>query len=275
MPHSYIIKKTAHNALKNNWIKSITVSLILLVTVMFSTFFQELVFQIISAANLTTIGIFNAESVINTVSVAIELLLILCFVFPLLLGIFRYFWQLTDYSEVNVSEIFYYFSSKKLYKRAVKTFLHLFVRIFLIFLVCLSPCIIIKTLTSVSFYSFVGISVPASLISVDFINNWALFFGIVVGVIVSSYYFLVPAIITANEQTEVLKAFKLSRKVTAGNIGHFIKFVLSFAGWLLLSLLAFPIIFTLPYFLASYAEFSRTVIKINNEKSQTTEYNGF
>ena len=133
--------------------------------------------------------------------------------------------------------------------------------------ICLIPYVTVEILTSVNFYSLIGINVSEGFLSMYFINSWFLILGVFAGIVVLGRYFLVPAIITANDSTDVREAFKLSKKVASGYIGSFLTFLLSFAGWLLLSLFAFPLIFTLPYFLASFSEFSRTVIKINNLKA--------
>lgn len=268
MPHSYVVKKTARQSLRNNWLKSIIVCVVFLATYFFESFLVRTVVEVIST------GLFLGEGVVlNSISIWLDVILNAFLVTPLALGVFRYFWRLTDLTEVSIGELFYYFSSKNLYIRSLKTFCAVFSRLFVIVFVCLLPYIIISILTSSEFYSALGVHLPDSIFSIGLVNNWLFIIGVAISVFYICKYFLVIPIIVANEETKINKAFELSKKVAKGKIGNFLTFLLSFSGWLLLSLLAFPVVFTLPYFLASYAVCSRFTITNNNLQAESENNN--
>lgn len=234
--------------MKGSWLKAMIVSLVLVSALIFSTFFGDIV------SLITGIRCYGVP----------EFLITAFLVSPLLLGVVRFFWRETDDINSTVGDAFCYFSSKRLYLRAVTAFFALFLRVFVIVFVCLVPYMILNILTSVDFYSLLGVRAPGGVFPAEYFTKWFRILGVAASIPLLTNYLLAPAIIVANDSISVNEAFKLSRRVSVGKLGYYLTFLLSFAGWLLLSVLAFPIIFTLPYFLASYCVFSRFVITNNN-----------
>lgn len=245
---SPVIKKTAKTALSQRFLTSVAVCCILL----FIYFACNLTASLASA--------FAAE-------VGFFVALILLFVFalsPLALGVLYYFRRLIWDSEDSVLIIFKYFSSAKEYKRALVFTLMLFSKLAVTALIVFSPCIIIWLLSNDSVYEAFGFSLPIWASNLWALNSFVMIIAVFALIFITLKFYLSPFIFVSNDDIDPAEAVNMSTIISKRTGGDFFGLVLSFAGWILLSLFVAPLVFTLPYFVASYSVHCRFAITAYN-----------
>ena len=238
---STVVKKTARAALKDNWVEAIFIGAILL--------FSHLALYI--ATSLLSFVLPDAAvyilMIISTVTV----------VLPLTLGAFRCFWLIMWDKKGIIGETFYYFSSKDTYFKALKLFWLLCFKALCIGIVLLIPSVITDVLSSAKIYELFNFSAPSwasNLWVVSIFLKTAAGIGLL---IIMVKYYLAPFLIIADEKMDVREAIHKSTLLSKATGVDFIALVLSFIGWIILSLLVFPLLATIPYFMVSYMVHSR------------------
>lgn len=244
---SPVIKSTAKEAIRANFLKSVAVGCVLI----FVFFAVVLIGSIVSifAGNIGYI---------------ITLALLFFAASPLFLGVLNYFRRLLWDQNDSVLIIFKYFSSVTEYRRALHFSFLIGIRLVATALVLYLPCIVVSLLANEQIYSFFDISLP-----VWTSNLWALnsFLGIIASlalVFVMLKFYLAPFIFVSNDSIDPAEAVNMSTIISKRTGGDFFGLVLSFAGWILLSLFVAPLVFTLPYFIASYGVHCRFAITAYN-----------
>lgn len=173
---------------------------------------------------------------------------------PLLFGVYYWFYYSLPGNNVSLSKCFYFFNSFKNYKRAIN----------------LSILTIIRT---------IGVQYVFSLPATILLNNGGLyasnstypeylayFFsllsiaGTVLMIIQSLRYFAAPILLINDPSITAREALYLARAVSEYRKGHLFGFVMSFFGWFLLCILALPIIFVVPYYIACYCNKCRYML---------------
>jgi len=137
------------------------------------------------------------------------------------------------------------------------------------------PFFIVKALSHSFLYELIGLSVPfwaANLTSVTvilrLISNIALIF-------IMLKFYLAPMLFVADDNMESVEAVHMSSTISKKSYVDFIYLGFSFFGWILLSGLVIPMIFTLPYIALSYLIHSRFVISEYNTHIEQTSYNAY
>jgi len=78
-------------------------------------------------------------------------------------------------------------------------------------------------------------------------------------------YYLAPFLVVADEEMDVYEALHKSTVLSRATVMDFIILILSFLGWIILSVTVIPLIFIIPYFMVSYLVHSRfSVANYNN-----------
>jgi hypothetical protein len=176
---------------------------------------------------------------------------------PALLGTIRWFWRVTDGAEDQPREIFYYFSSLFLYKRALKCGLLFIFKCFTAFFTCLLPYFITFILTEAWVYQFLGAEMPLWVAGLALVRSFLQVVGAFAGFAVISRYYLFPAITVMDDDILLLEALHISVMVSHRSVAALLGVVVSLLGWILLSFLVAPLIYTAPLFFAAYAVHSR------------------
>ncbi len=244
---SPVIKATAKEALRKTFLKSVVVA-----SIMIFAFF-------------TTIFI---GSVISVVSTAVGYIVIAALTFfvlsPLFLGALVYFRRLLWEQEDSVLITFKYFSNISEYKRALHFSFLVTIKLILPSVILYMPCFVVWMLSNEQIYSFFDISLP-----IWTSNLWALnsFFGIIATlmlIFVMLKYYLAPFVFVGNDSIDPAEAVNMSIIISKRTGSDFFGLALSFAGWILISFLVAPLVFTLPYFLTSYGVHCRFAITAYN-----------
>ena len=259
---SNAVKVTAKTALKNNWVKVITICMVLIFTVFISNF----------VASLITVltGRYLAIAITAFVTVFLTL--------PLILGILRYVWRMLFSADDNPISVFYWFSSKTLYKRAMNLVWILTLRALLWLAVFNLPTVFIYIFSRSFIFDFLNISAPLwtanSQFYVFFLEN----FAIVATVLAMLKYYIAPVLYVADDNIDAREAVHMSVVISRKSMADFIFLGFSFFGWIVLSFFILPLIFTMPYMLTAYSVHIRFAIAEYNrhvEGAQRLQSEGF
>ncbi|MBO5105800.1 MAG: DUF975 family protein [Clostridia bacterium] len=267
MPSNHIIKANAKTSLENKWSRALSIGAIILSILCLYIVLLQLIFIPISNIlnDITSTFIIIAVTVVSAQ----------LFGMPLLYGALRWFWFTASDADVPVSEIFCYFGSGKEYLRALSLSFRIFMRSSAVLFFCFLPSLIVVAISSPTTYSMFNASMPYWASSVWALGNMLTFLGVFLSFFLLLRYFAAPILMINDPSITPHEALDLSVIITKNANGKTLSFVLSFFGWSLLSSLYLPIIFTLPYFLASYSVFCRFLINHYNRRVATSFVNPF
>ncbi len=245
---SPVVKATAKTAMSGNWFQSFAIC-----TILVFAFF-------IGLLTASAVSIFS-----NLAGYLIFLALFLIFaLFPLLIGVICWFRRLLWGQIDNTISIFKYFSSLDEYKRALHIILILTIKIASAAIVFFLPCIVVWILSSEWFYNLFNLSFPVWTSSLWTLNSFLVIFATVALVFFSLKYYLSLFLFICDDNMHPAEAVNMSTIISKRTAADFWGLILSFLGWIVLSLFIAPIIFTLPYFIASYCVHCRFAISAYN-----------
>ncbi len=256
MPTSAIIKADAKLALKDKWPTALGIGSIILSIYCLNIVIMQIAISI--AQPLVS------EVWLTVIALGVSVLFCQFFFAPFLYGVLRWFWYTTNKNDVPVNEIFYYFSSIKLYLRALSLSVRIFGRIIGILIVCFLPAIIVGAVSSPTTYQILNFEMPSWATYVWMLFNVLAAFGILMSFILLLRYFAAPILMINDSNISPQEALHLSVIISKNANGKTFSFVISFFAWGLLSLLYIPMIFTLPYFICAYAVYCQSLINNYN-----------
>ncbi|MDO4608209.1 MAG: hypothetical protein Q4B40_03355 [Clostridia bacterium] len=245
---SPVIKHTAKKALKPRFLQSVAACSVLI----FGFFVAELIGTLVSIF-ADVLGYLLVSAVLIIFAIA-----------PLFLGVLNYFMRLIWEQNDSVLIIFKYFSSKKLYMRAIKFTLMLCLKLVTVSVIFFLPYFIIWLLSNQKLYELLGLSLPVWTSNLWALNSFVVFISLLLVCFYMIRYYLSVFIFVANDEIDVAEALNMSQIISRRTGGDFTGLLLSFAPWILLSLFVAPLIFTLPYFMASYCVHCRFAITAYN-----------
>lgn len=240
LPNSTAIKREAKRLLAGRWPLGIAAVMVFVFFFMFISVLYTLLYRFFSAG--VPFMILTVLTVFFAVAVGV----------PLMLGVLRLFRCILADTDVDLYSVFYYFSSVKRLTRAISLCVFIVSKFALTVLFLLLPSIIIDALTSGKLPFFESSGMP-----IWFSNLWVFgtfLRGIAIAVLVYIIlkYYLCAYIFVQNDNINVLEAVLLSKKVGKMGISSFVGLIFSLVGWIILSFLAVPIVFTVPYILMCY-----------------------
>jgi len=251
---SNVVKVTAKTALKGNYLKGIISGCVLLFCLIINYYISSLV-----------------ELVSNLIIAEIYSLLFSVFVtFPLLMGVLRYFWRMIMNTTDNPMSVFYYFSEKALYFKTLKLFFTVAIRLLPIAVLIYLPAVFVWLLSQSRLFELFDLSIPIWSSNLQYAILFTNTLCTVIIAFISLRYYIAPILFISNDDLDVMEALHMSCVISKKSAFDFIFLFLSFLGWILLSILAFPLIFTLPYILTSYTIHSRFVIAEYNKHIANT-----
>lgn len=245
-----VVKLTAKTALKNNWLKCIAASLML-------------IFSCIVLLFAVDYAVYISNSAVGYILLAAGVIFL---IFPLLLGLIRFFWRMIFGADDMQLVIFYYFSDREKYSRALRLSLTLALRTVGIAFLLFLPSIIIDVFSGVRIYDIMDIPIPIWTGNLYYLSAFLKAVAAVVLFFLMARYYLAPFLVVADEDMDVAEALHMSCTVSKETSLDFIYLVFSFLGWLLVSILVFPLCFTLPYFMTSLSVHARFAVAEYNKK---------
>lgn len=250
IPTSSVIKKAAKASLKERWGGSIF-SVSILIAIYFICSYIASLFSFTFGNIAATVFIYALE----------------IFVFsPAALGLLRYFWRIVYNETDNPIAIFYYFSSLKIYWRSMSIIFTIAFKVFIFSLLLNIPIFILKALSHSVLYEFIGLSMPVWTVNLANVTVILKIIANIGLVFIMLKFYLAPMLFIADDNMDAAEAMHMSSIISKRSSVDFIYLGFSFFGWILLSVLVIPVIFTVPYILTSY---------LTHAKFAVTEYNDF
>lgn len=250
------VKRVAKDALNRQLLKSVVVCCVAIF----------LFFIIMLTSSL--ISVFAGE-IGYSVSMCFMVFLLLE---PLLLGVLSFFKRLVFEQDDSVLIIFRYFSNAEEYKRAIQLISILTVKFALSAILLFFPCIVVYLLSTEMVYDLLDIPMPLWASNLWMLNSFLAFLASLGLLFIMLRYYLAPFIFVSNDELDPDEAVNMSKIISKRTGADFFGLSLSFVPWILLSIFIAPLIFTLPYFIASYCvhcrfaitDYNRDVDKFNS-----------
>lgn len=241
---SNVVKITAKTALKNNWLKCIAACCVYL--------FGHFACQF--SASLLSIPF--GDSVTYVIYFASLFFLL----FPLLIGLIRYFWRMIMGADDSPISVFNYFLSSQLYLKALRLIFSITARVALIALIVLLPAIAVWLFSNPVVYETFDVAIPIWSSNLNSIGLLLSTVSLLVIISLSIKYYLAIILFVADENMEVDEAIHMSKIISKNTQFDFIFLGFSLLGWILLSLLVIPLVFTMPYIITCFAVHCRFAI---------------
>lgn len=256
MPTSDAVKSTAKAHLKSIWLETLVVCVIFSVVLLFSSCIHSFLSLAVSP-------------IAATVFLCLYFIFIVC---PLIIGIIFWLWRVTVLSDSSIGEIFFSFSSRFVYFKTLNFIFTVAIRLLGLVLLFMLPYALVKLVSAPNLYDFFGIQMPAWTANFLIFENFFMYLGISATVFFASRYYLAPLLFVIGGDIAPGEAIYMSHRIGAVSYGAFLQLVFSFIGWVFLSLLIIPAIYTLPYFLICLTVHSRYAINFYNSKQSQTGY---
>lgn len=247
---SSVVKLTARTALKNNWLKAIAACMTVIS-----------VFIIIS-------GIASLISYVGGDTAAYIFEAILCFLllFPLIHGLVRFFWRLLFGADDSPLAVFYFFSGKAEYMRAMRLITGLCLRLVFYAIILFLPAKIVDLFSGVRIYDLLDMPIPLWTSNLYYLSLFLKTVASVLLFFIMLRYYAAPILSVADEEMEAAEAIHMSSVIYKRTMLDLVYLFFSFFGWILLSLTVIPLVFSLPYFTAALCVHTRFAV---------AEYNAF
>lgn len=256
MPTNDAVKSTAKAHLKNIWLETLAVCVILGAVLLFSSCIKSFLSLAVSDIAATFFSVFYS-------------IFIIC---PLIIGIIFWLWRVTVLSDSPISEIFFSFSSRFVYFRTLNFIFTVAIRLLGLVLLFMLPYALVKLVSAPNLYDFFGIQMPAWTANFLIFKNFFKLLGVSSIIFFASRYYLAPLLFVIGGDITPGEAIYMSHRIGAVSYGAFLQLFFSFAGWAFLSLLIIPALYTLPYFLMCLVVHSRYAINFYNSKQSQTGY---
>ena len=125
------------------------------------------------------------------------------------------------------------------------------------------------------FYVTVDFTMPLWSANLPVVANFLQVLGLILFVFLALRFYLSGLLLVIDDEMHPGEAFHVSSLISRDFLMNFIILAFSFFGWFLLSLLAVPLIFTLPLFVASFAVHGRFAINYYNAKVHRWQESNF
>ena len=251
---SRVVKITAKTSLKNNYLSCLFSGLILIFTIFAGVYI---------AGNIGFMGY-------DWITIPLSALFTFFIVLPLAFGVLRFFWRnMFSVNDYPIS-VFYYFSDSKLYKRCIKLSFLLLLKAIIPSLILAIPVVALWLVTKGIVFEWMNISIPLWTANLTYIYIFVKNLAIIILLIYMFKFYLAPLFIISDENMDVDEAIHMSTVISKKSSLDFSYLLFSFCGWILLSLLVLPLIFTLPYFFSAYTVHFRFVVAEYNKHAKNS-----
>lgn len=207
-------------------------------------------------------------------ALAVGALMLFFLMLPLFQGLIRFIWRMLFGVSDSPATVFYYFSDKTNYRRALKITFAMCIRAaFLSFLLFL-PAAVVDIFGGTAIYSALGIPIPLWTTGLYYLSLFLKSAAVILLIFFMLRYSAAPVLFVADENMEASEAVHMSCVIFKSATLDFIYLLFGFFGWFLLSLTVIPLIFTLPYFLTSVCVFVRFAVADYNKRAEHIRNSG-
>ena len=199
-------------------------------------------------------GAFSFSNIFSIIILILNFMIQYAIISPLILGIWRCLYLSVRNNNIQIRELFYFYSSVKLFFRSFFLRLNLFIRQFLYLLILFLPAITLSFLMSdyaAEFFKYNLSTFASAILMFAAAVLWIC--AAIIYVIIILRYSFTCIIAASDDKININQSVKLSINRTNGYKFCIFKFTLSFIGWFLLCIFIFPLIYVLPYYLEGIA----------------------
>lgn len=245
IPSAHVIKRTAKSQLRNHWVSAMVVSVVFMLAISFFSVLLGLITNFFSE-------VYKEAVALRTIVSAAYCITTLATVIPLFHGMLRWFWYLGLEKRLSLGNLFYYFSEWKLYLKSLLFYISLLGRVLMLAVLCILPAAVLRIIPEVlTLEELISDSHTFDML-IYFASVALLVVGLAVAFIFSMKYFTAPLLAVIAEEKEAEELLEIARELKLSK-GSCVVFIASFLGWIALSYLGLILLYTLPYFLMSYA----------------------
>ena len=249
LPSTGEIKKTAKSIMKGKYLPCITVTLIFLFAFIALSFLCD----IIASVTMLYIGTF------------IFVVSFLLLIFPMFMGVIRYFFRISDNVTDNPVSIFYYFSDFKTYDRLFGFTIRIFLKLTFSGFALLLPYALLKLFSSTFIYDKLNVLTPTWTPILSTVGDFALGIAIILYIIINLKYYLSFHLFASSDYITGSDAVKYSVIISRRTKADFLFLIFSMIGYILLSVFLVSILFVFPLFVSVYVVHSRCAVNQYNE----------
>lgn len=231
------VKVTAKTVLKGNWLRVIAVCLIIVFTDLIGTYTISLLSMVLG------------EIISKILVASFNIFLVL----PLILGGIRYVWRMLFDADDSPLYIFYWFSSRELYKSAIHFIIMIILRVAGWLAILNIPTLLMYILSKTYVFDMFNLSMPLWAANLEYAMKFVQNASVIVTFVIMLKYYISPILFVADDGIDAAEALHMSKVISRKTGIDFIYLIFSFLAWIFLSTLVLPLIFTLPYMLTSYA----------------------
>ncbi len=251
---SNVVKITAKTALKGSFLKVVAVCC-------------ALVFSFIFTVNVSALlGVVFGDAV----AIACAFFLILILVLPMLLGVLRYIWRGIYAKFEKPLSVFYWFSSKELYLKALKFVCTIVFKAVLWLVILNIPSLILTLLSKAFIFELLDLAIPMWTANFSYYSIFLRNISFVLVFFIMLKYYMAPLLFVADDSIDINEAMYTSQIIARKTTIDFLGLVLSYIGWIVLSALILPLPFTLPILLTGYAVHIRFSVAEYNKFADAT-----
>ena len=247
------VKTTALTILRGHWANSVVIALI--------PVFATVLITLIGSVLTIPFGAFSA---------IIDIFLVVFFLSPLWLGALRVYWRMGNGIYDTPAETFYYFENRKNYLRALSFSIKFALNILVFEFIISIPVMVFDFLTSGYLFEIINMPMPVILVELKFLLYLLEIIVLVLTVMHLIRYYLSAFLLVSNEDMKPGECIKRGEEIGKHTKGGFANCILSYTGWILLTVFMIPLIFTAPYLIMSYMVACRFDIAYYNRLGQNS-----
>lgn len=251
-PRSFAAKHTARVSLKGKWPAAVGICLLACGCLLL----KALVFMTVSDLLVSFMPSGFLMYALDAAAAFVVTVLEFFAFSPLYVGILRWFWRVTAGADDPVSSVFCCYDSKADYRKSISMIFAVLWRTLVAVVISFAPFAYFLAATTSLERNFAFNSDGERAILYFVCGATAVLGGLVVVLYLTRLYLVFP-VIFSDDSVTVRDAVKLSKSIAKGNRAVLFYTVISFSGWLLLSFLVLPMLFTVPYFVSTMSVFAR------------------
>lgn len=248
------VKNEAKESLKGNWVKAILSVFVICLIPLISLLIVDIAYSVVCGDEESLVEVFSNSPVSGAFFIVFSIVAVAAVLAlsPLMTGFVRLFYSLANDKKCDMSDIFYFFESKRKYEKAVKFMTVVIIEGVLFTLACEIPAALALVFSEGSEGMFaLGILLA--------------FLGVIMAFIIL-HRFAFPMILFSYYECSIKQSFVYGSLVSKKYCSSLIKLTATFVPMILLTYFVVPFVYVYPYMTCSYMVSSKYLI----EKYQDT-----
>ncbi len=184
---------------------------------------------------------------------------------PLELGVKKWYYDCAKGKKTDICQMFYFFTSVKMYIKAVAIKVNIAIRLLIIYSLVFTPIILLSILVNYPIARH-AVQIDLAYLTVVIMMMLALLLGLVCAVYFSLKYFLAYYIFFDSSNQSLIKAIRTSKKIMQNNKSKIIAMYIKLFPLYLLCIFVIPLIIVVPYTYAITALKANELLKTQTER---------